>query len=313
MADLRPLVTHAQVLAALGQHFTTPIVAITPVESGQIARTFSFQTKNEAYIVRFNHDTMMNSNLPKEMYLTQKLASSKIPVAPILHAGRLDELHFAISRLLPGQRLEKLSPQQVQQLLPPMMTLLDTIHQVDISATQGYGVFDDQGKGLASSWPDSLLMIASEEKEEDHGYYGKWHRLFEDSFLERDLFEHIHQKMRELLAYCPTERYLLHGNYSLSNILAENGTITAVLDWLGASYGDFVFDIAGLDFWCPWLDVSARFLNYYQEQQREVPAYAERLLCYQCYTALVGLLFFAKGDNEEAYIFTRQRILDKIG
>jgi hypothetical protein len=50
-----------------------------------------------------------------------------------------------------------------------------------------------------------------------------------------------------------------------------------------------------------------------QEQQREVPFYAERLLCYQCYHALGGLRFFAAKGDEQAYQMTRAIILQKLG
>jgi hygromycin-B 4-O-kinase len=229
---------------------------------------------------------------------------------PLLQIGRLGDLHFAISQKVPGQMLEQYSPQEVERLLPQLIETLDAIHQVDVSGTQGYGVFNDLGTGMSSSWRDFLLSIDREEDERD--YFGKWHHLFGDSFLERDLFEHIYQRMKSLLQYCPSERSLLHGNYSLRNILAQDGKITTVLDWLDAMYGDFVYDLATLDFWYSWLHVSEHFQQYYQERQRAVSFYAERLLCYQCYHALGGLRFFAASANEPAYQMTRWIILQKL-
>lgn len=310
MLDLRPMVDHDQVFTLLNQHFTDPITDLTSIEGGQIARTFAFRAGEQDYIVRFNKDNMLTSNFPKEAYVYQKLASTRIPIQPLLQVGRMGDLHFAISQKVPGKMLEQYSPQEVERLLPQLMEMLDAIHQVDVSGTQGYGVFDNLGKGMSSSWHGFLLSIDREEDERD--YFGKWHHLFTDTFLERDLFEHIYQRMKSLLDYCPTERSLLHGNYSLRNILAQDGKITAVLYWLDAKYGDFVYDLAILDFWCFWLHVSEHFQQYYQEQQREVSFYAERLLCYQCYHALGGLRFFAASANEPAYQITRGIILQKL-
>ncbi len=310
MPDLRPVVASEQVLALLGQHFSTPVTDLVPVEGGQVARTFAFRTGAQEYIIRFNNDTMLDSNLPKEVYLMRKFAGTGIPFPPILHVGRLGYLHFAISRKMPGQMLEALSPQEVRDLLPQMLDILATIHNVDVSNTQGYGGFGYRGEGHFPSWSDHLHMIAREEGEND--YFGKWYNLFDETFLERDLYYDLYQRMCDLLAYCPEDRYLIYGSLSLRNVLAQDGKITAVLDWLDAGYGDFVYDIAVLDFWSSWLGMREAFQEYYQQRQWELPFFAERLLCYECHHALGGLRFFAKSGHKEGYQFTRQIILHKL-
>lgn len=311
MPDLRAVVHPDEVRHLLNQHFGTPVVNLTPVDGGQVARTFAFLVGEQEYIIRFNKDNMLTSNLPKEAYLSQKLAATRIPIPPILHVGRLGELHFAISRKVPGQMAQTLSAQEIKQLLPQLIEMLDSIHHIDVSDTRGYGVFNYQGRGLASNWQDFLAIIAKEEDERD--YFGKWYHLFDDTFLERDFFKNIYRRMCSLLEYCPTERYFVHGNYSLHNILIQDGRITAVLDWVDARYGDFVYDIAGLDFWYPWLNVREAFQHYYEEQQVELPFYKERLLCYECYTALSGLRFFAQTGDEPSYQIVRSLIQLKLG
>ncbi len=245
MPDLRPIVASEQVLALLGQHFSTPISDLVPVEGGQVARTFAFRTNAQEYIIRFNHDNMLDSNLPKEAYLMRKFARAAIPIPPVLYAGRLSELHFAISRKMPGKMLEILSPQEVRDLLPQMLEILATLHGIDVSDTRGYGGFSDQGEGYFPSWSDSLRMINREEAEND--YFGKWYNLFDETFLERELYVDLYRRMCDLLVYCPKDRYLIHRGLSLRNVLAQDGKITAVLDWLDASYGDIVYDITVLD------------------------------------------------------------------
>jgi hygromycin-B 4-O-kinase len=310
MPDLRPAIETKQVLTLLKEHFSEPVTDLATLEGGQIARTCAFRVGEREYIVRFNKDNMLTSNFPKEAYVYRKLAATSIPMPPIIQVGRLGELHFAISPKIPGEMLEQHTPQEIEQMMPQMIALLDTIHQVDVSGTEGYGTFDDQGKGMAASWRSSLLQIDKEEDERD--YFGKWHHLFDDTFLERDLLRDLYQRMESLLAYCPEERYLLHGNYSLRNMLGQDGKITAVLDWIDAKYGDFLYDVATFSFWTEWLHTSEHFQHYYQEQHREVPFYAERMLCYQCHHAHDGLRFFAAKGDEPAYQMTRTLILHKI-
>jgi hygromycin-B 4-O-kinase len=152
-----------------------------------------------------------------------------------------------------------------------------------------------------------LAHIREEDPEWD--FYGKWHTLFETTFLERDIWESLYIRMVKLLDSCPDDRYLVHSNYGFGNVLAEGGRITAALDWLDAKYGDFLYDVAWLDFWAPEIGFQARFATHYAERGVAVPNYAERILCYECYIALDALRFFAKRRNEEAYRWARERIL----
>lgn len=310
MPDLRPVVASEQVLTLLSQYFSTPITDLVPVEGGQVARTFAFRTAAQEYILRFNHDRMMDCNFPKEVYLMHKFAGTGIPIPPILHVGRMEELQFAISRKMPGQMLETLPPQEIRDLLPQILDILAISHRTDVSDTRGYGIFGSKGEGHFPGWSDHLRMVAREEADND--YFGKWYNLFDETFLERDLYNDLYHRMCDLLAYCPDERNLIYGSLSLRNVLAQDGKITALLDWLDASYGDVVYDIASIDFWSPWLGVREVFQHYYQQRQWELPFFAERLLCYECYHALGGLRFFAKSGHEASYQFTRQIILNKL-
>ena len=310
MPDLRPVVQENQVLTLLKQHFPTPITNLVPVEGGSVARTFAFRTGEQEYIIRFNLDKMLGSNFPKEAYVWRKLASTPIPIPPIIQVGRMGELHFAISQKMPGKMLTDHTPTEAVQMFPQIMEILHAIHQIDVSDTQGYGVFNYQGKASVPSWTSFLRKVVDEEVEQD--YYGKWHVMFDDTFLERDVFESIYQHMVRLLAFCPEQRYLVYGGASMNNMLAQDGKITAVLDWLDAKYGDFVFDIAVLDYWYPWLQVQERAQHFYQEHQVPIPAYTERILCYQCYQTLDAMRFYTKSNQEKSYQWVRTLMLEKL-
>jgi hygromycin-B 4-O-kinase len=310
MPDLRPIVPIEQVSTLLQQHFHTPILDLLSVEGGQVARVFSFRTQEQEYIVRFNADKMLDSNFPKEAYVLRKLAGTALPLAPVLHIGQVKDLHVAISRKLPGKMLQEHTPEEALALVPQILELISIAHSIDTSETQGYGVFGYQGRGAAASWHASLLSVAEEEDERD--YFGKWHRLFDETFLERDLFEYLYQRMKELLVFCPQERTLLLKAFDTRNLLAEHGKITAVLDLLNASYGDRIYDIVALDFWWPSSGIREAFLADQQQCGRDLSFYAERLLCYECHHALDGLRFFAKSGNEQGYQMVRTIIQQKL-
>jgi hygromycin-B 4-O-kinase len=305
MGDLRPSVHQDDVTSLLNRHFDTPIQRLQPVEGGQVARTFSFAAGDREYIVRFNR--RLGANFEKELVLARLLAATDVPIPPVVDIGRFGELHYAITEKLPGTPLQALALAAVEALVPAMLRTLDAIHAVDVSGSEGYGVIGDDGNGLLPSWRQSLESIREEQPDWD--YFGKWHVLFETTFLERDLWESLYEEMVGLLGVCPEERYLIHSGFDGANVLAQDGEISAVLDWIGAAYGDFLFDSAWLAFWTPEIDWAAIFRDHYARQKVDVPHFSERLRCYQLHSGLDALRFFAKKGDEDAYRWTRDRLL----
>jgi hygromycin-B 4-O-kinase len=115
--------------------------------------------------------------------------------------------------------------------------------------------------------------------------------------------------MLVLLDKCPEERYLVHGGYGYNNVLAQDGRVTAVLDWIDAMYGDFVYDFAVLNQWPPpGIDYPELLYQYYTNRGVSLPNFKQRLNCYQLYKGLDGMRFFAKTKNQQAYQSTRQKL-----
>lgn len=307
MSTVKPDIDPEQVLSLLEEHFGKPASQFTPITAGLIARTFSFRVEDQDYIIRFQ-----GGHIPihyeKEKYIYEHYASPRIPIPPIVHLGSLHDVPFAISPKLPGQAHDRLSPQEYRQALPSVVETLFAIHQVNVRDRPGYGVFDGAGTGLWTSWQGFLSIIRDEEPEWD--FYGKWHTLFENSFLERDLFDRIYDRMVRLLDYCPEDRYLVHGGYGFGNLLIHEGKVSGVLDWIDAKYGDFVYDIAWLDFWMRRNQGQQLYAEYAAGHGMSIPDLPERLLCYKCYIALDGLRFNAKVGNTNAYQWVRDHILN---
>jgi hygromycin-B 4-O-kinase len=305
MTDVKPQVDEAAILALLRGHFAASIEGLAVVTGGQVAQTYTFAADGEDYIIRFNR--RMGANFEKEVLISQRYASPRIPIPPVVHLGRLGELRYAISRRMPGKPLTELPPAENEALLPALLDALEAIHACDVADQPGYGIFGDDGVGLFPSWRQYLAAIREEDPEWD--FYGKWHALFDTTFLERDVFELIYGRMVNLLDYCSEEKWLVHGSYGFGNVLAHEGHVSGVLDWLDAKYGDFVYDIAWLDFWAPQQNIPARSAERYARRGIGVPHFAERLRCYECYIGLDALRFFAKGGNEGAYRGTREHVL----
>jgi hygromycin-B 4-O-kinase len=302
--DVKPRLDEADVIALLRNCFPAPTEGLEVVTGGLVAQTYAFASGGEEYIVRFSHH--MATNFEKEAHIGARFASPHIPIPPIVRLGRLGELHYAISRRMPGTRLNALLPAAYEALLPAILQTLDAIHAADVRDTSGFGIFGDTGVGLHPSWRAALAAIREEDPEWD--FYGKWHVLFDTTFLERDVWEGLYARMAGLLERCPEDRYLVHGGYGFGNVLAADGRVTAVLDWLDAKYGDFLFDVAWLDFWSPDRDFRCLLAARYAERGVTVSDYDARILCYELSIALDSLRFFAKAGDEGGYRWARDRI-----
>ena len=311
IADMvKPRIGPSQIRALLKDHFGRLAERLAPIGTGQISSTFSFSVTGKDYIVRFNTGKMPMA-FGKDQLIAERLASSSVPVPPILHRGTFEGLLFAVSLKYPGVPLDELDSEEYRQVVPALIEPLDAIHRTDISDTKNYGPFDDRGVGQFPSWTDYLLDVANEES--DDGFYGKWHWMFDETFVERDLFDHVYEQMSSLLRYCPEERYLVHADYAFGNVLAADGKITAVLDWANAMYGDFLYDVAWLDIGYPDADYRSLFERYYMDRGRSVPHYAARLVCYQCYICLDSMRWYGKSGKLSDYEWMRGRILKILG
>jgi hygromycin-B 4-O-kinase len=303
------------VLRLLQEHFDSPVQDLQIVEGGNVAQAFSFTIASGAgvddkdaavardYIVRFNAPMLVG--FAKEAYVYENFASPVIPIPRVARIGHLGDLRFAITEKAPGRNLLQIPRDEYVALIPQLIDVLDAIHQVPVGDGQGYGIFDGSGVAQSPSWRRHLEFVTEEPAE---GVFRSWHSLFEMSFLDKGFFERLYSEMLQLIEYCPEERYLVHGDYGHGNVLAQGGSITAVLDWMSAKYGDFLYDIAWLGFWSPVDGWRERFEQHYRRAEREVPYYSERVLCYQCYIALEALKFYAKVDARPSYDFAVGRI-----
>ncbi len=187
--QIKPEVDEREVVALVSDYFGAPITRIDTPQTGQIARTFICMVDGQDYVVRFNRDNMA-ANLLKEAYVYARYTSPRIPIPEILQVGRYGDLHYAISRRVPCVPLVSLPYEESRRTIPALLDTLDAIHTVEVVDARGYGTFDNSGTGLFSSWRESLAVIRDEQEPWD--FFGKWHHLFDDSFLERDVFDAVY-------------------------------------------------------------------------------------------------------------------------
>ena len=302
-AHLRPTVDPAQVTALLERRLGTPISDLQPFGHGALSRAFGFVADARPYVGRCRDADV---GYEPDRLAAERLASTDLPIPRVLEIGRFDGLHYAISERAPGAPLLDLTYDQRTTLLPAIVRTIDRVHQTDVSATHGYGWIDSDGNGVFPTWRAFLESIEDETRP---GFWRGWRRLFDETFLERDLWDRAHAWMVALMPRCPEARHLLHGDFSGTNVLSDGERITAVIDWAVSKYGDFLFDVAYQDWQSPARGYRQHFRELYAARGQDVPDFDARVDCYSAWMGMDSLRFYARTDEAEQYEVVKQRLL----
>jgi len=91
-------------------------------------------------------------------------------------------------------------------------------------------------------------------------------------------------------------RRLTHGDPGFDNVLVRNDEVVAVIDWGALGYGDWLFDMARLDFW--WLGRYGEIRNFAIKHSLETENLEQRVALYWAYFALTTLEFAFTGESE---------------
>ena len=116
-----------------------------------------------------------------------------------------------------------------------------------------------------------------------------------------------------LVASCPEERALVHGDFGSNNVLAEGEHITGVIDWSEAMIGDPLYDVANIFFWRTWLPCMERQAQYFEAHPFKVPNWEERILCYQLRIGLSEIFGNSTEHPSETAIWALGRCEQIVG
>jgi hygromycin-B 4-O-kinase len=300
LSTVKTHVAQERVAAFLGETYESPISGLAPLRGGESSQAFEFLANDDNYVIRINGDP---ASFEMDRYAYRHFSSAEIPIPEIVQTGNFDDtLHYAISRKLYGKLLDALSDEEHAKTLPSLIDTMDAIHQIDIRSQGKYGNWDENGEARHDSWEQYVLSI------KDGVPLGTdWPTLFETSNMERALVDWVCGQISELVGYCPEDISLIHGDFGFDNVLADDGRITAVLDWGGSKYGDFLYDAAWLIFGSDRYDADT-FRRHYDSLDTPPPHFRERVFCYQLHIGLGAAGFFAASHQQEKYARARDRL-----
>ena len=266
----------------LKTNFSDSISSIGIINGGERSKAFSFLSKGIKFIFRINgHD----DGFKKDKYAFEHF-SKFVPIPKIVKIGPYNDSYFSISELCAGSPLSNSDKELSPAVVEDIFAVADKMHSIPISVNSGYGVADTKGNAKYDSWEEWILKANTVVTKDDGNFYS-WEEVKNIPFVDENIINGLFTQIKDLVHFIPYEKYLIHGEFG---------------------YGDFLFDIAWLDFWIDKTDFTKAYKIHFQENNITIPSYEERMICHKLFIGLNTLGIYSAIGWEGGYKST----LDKI-
>ncbi|RAV14190.1 phosphotransferase family protein [Paenibacillus contaminans] len=299
----KPTLETSEVEVVLSKYFGSNVTVVTPLEGGNLSAVFSFSVFDKEYVIKFSD---LAGSFETERFISSLLTSQGIPFPSCLGLGKYKSCNYLISEKISGLHLASCSPEQQRKLIPEVIQLLTRMNHIEVGNTHGYGFINSSGNGTDNSWREHVIAINAEDQAGT--FWDGWYSLFKTSCLEQDVFDECYNRLLAYSSYNEPHRYFIHGDFHQFNILSDGRRITGIIDTNG-KYGDFLVDLATLDWHLRKLDVIQEYQSYQQQVGISIPNFKERIIGAKYYNGLIGLRFYAKMGWNDAYFGLRQELL----
>ncbi len=277
---------------------------IQPLKDGMFSQAFAFTMDSCDYVLRISE---FQEDFQKDAYAHAHFAGPDLPIPPVVTMGQFDvDRYYCVTERSPGETLDALGTDHRQAIAPDLLDKLGAIHAQDVDDLPDWGLTDARGEGRFASWPHYLRSFYNQK------FDFSWQALIRESLLERPLYMTVRAGFEEMLTYVPSGKWLVHGDYGFDNVVAAGRRVTGVLDWAEMRLGDFVYDIAYLDFWSKDSYYSNLWLAQAQTHGQEPPHFQERRLCYMLHQALGSLAIAAIRNDATEYAWLREYALKLV-
>lgn len=301
MSTIKTRISDKNALEILKERFDSEIGSITSLPGGEMSQAFSFTSKGKNLVIRFYKEA---TSFEKDKYAHDHFGCEAVPIPKTHIIGRLDDrsLFFSITDKVEGKNLDLLDNETRIKLIPQEIEILHTLHNSKVEE-KGYGWWDRNGFAKYSSWQENLYA-KKEHVDSDFLKVNKQHPP------EMKDIETVYNKMLELIPKMPNLHFLVHADYGMSNLMSDGIKITGVLDFGNSMYGDFLYDVAWLDFWLRDMNYKDHFQKFYYEKKVTVPDFETRILCYQLHMGMGILGFFIMSEQKDKYDLSKQRLFN---
>lgn len=289
----------AEWLAFLRSQFSPDASALVYLSQGWFSQAYAFSAGGSEYILRLNE---WEVDFKKDAFAAQHLDAPDLPVPPILNTGRFDRRFFyAIAPRCPGKGIDAWDLETKRRLVPALFAALDALRRVDASSCAGWGLMDGEFKGMFPSWRAYLHAVYNQK-------FSYELEELADTFFEPDLYWATVAAMERLFPFLPPQKWLIHGDFGGHNIISDGERLTGVLDWAEARLGDYLFDLANLEYWSEGIPYRELWREHAARQGLEEPYFEERMRCYNLYSAACDLRLSAHRNVYGDYLFAKAKV-----
>jgi hygromycin-B 4-O-kinase len=195
--------------------------ALSALSGGEWSRAYAFTLDGREAVIRFG---AYRDDFAKDQLMAGH-AGPALPIPAVWEIGQAPGGFFAVSHRAHGQMLDTLDSAGMRRILPAVFAALDALRDVDVSHTQGYGLWDGDGTGPHHTWAEALLAINA-DRERMPGRRA----ALETSPTGARVFTIAYETLRDLTTGLGEHRHVIHSDLLHHNVLVENTTITGVLD-----------------------------------------------------------------------------------
>jgi hygromycin-B 4-O-kinase len=267
-------VTYAEARRFVDEHYGPRAADVRALGAGEWSRAYAFVLDGRKAVIRFGDHV---EDFRKDRVMAA-YSCAALPVPAVIEIGPAGDGYFAVSGRAPGDPLDGLDSTGIRAVLPGLLAALDALRDIDVSSTEGYGIWAPDGTGPAASWAQALLAISQETAR-----VPGWRAALAASPTGTGPFDRGYATLRELAEGLPDDRHMIHGDLVNHNVLVQGSRITAVIDWGNALYGDWLYDAAWLIFWWPWfpqwqdIDITAELEGHWEQHGGQPPRLHHRL------------------------------------
>lgn len=283
-------------------NFDKDISEVKPISGGERSKAFLFESNGKKYIFRENKRDI---GFKKDKYAYNNCGKI-VPIPKIIKIGQFEDRYYAISDFCKGKSLEERETRFSNILIENLIITLDRIHSISIP-DGGYGVIDINGKTTYKSWSDWVLKNNTPVTRNDGSFYS-WEDIKNIAFVDKAIINKLFEEIKKMLPHISNNRYLIHGDFATGNVIIDGDEVTGVIDWNESGYGDFLYDVAWLDFWIKKTDFAKAYKIHSQNLGINIPDYEKRIKCHQLFIGLTALGIYAAIDLEKTYLSTLDRI-----
>ena len=274
--------THAEARHFVAEYYGGRAGNVRTLDAGEWSRAYAFVLDGQQAVIRFGD--YVEGFRKDQVMASRSCAALAIPA--VIEIGTAGDGYFAVSERAPGDLLDGLDDAGIRTVLPGLLATLDALCALDVSGTQGYGIWAPDGSGAATSWAQALLAISQETPR-----VPGWRAALAASPVGTAPFDRGYARLAELAEGLPDERHIIHGDLLNRNVLVQAPQITAVIDWGNALYGDWLYDAAWLIFWWPWfpqwqgIDITAELERHWDQRGGPPPGLHHQLRLAWCTSA----------------------------